>query len=129
MLKNLFKKFINEINSFHPTIKFTADWSKEKVDFLDAEVTLNNGVLSTNLFVKPTDTHHFLDPTSCHPYHRKKGIHYNQTLRLNRICSHNSNFHRRCNELERLLFEKGYSKEIVRKQVLRAHEYSRESLF
>ena len=27
------KEFINEINSFHPTIKFTADWSKEKVSF------------------------------------------------------------------------------------------------
>ena len=27
------KEFINEINSFHPTVKFTADWSKEKVIF------------------------------------------------------------------------------------------------
>ena len=65
------KEFINEINSFHPTIKFTADWSKEKVSFLDVDVTLNNGVLSTELFVKPTETHQFLDPTSCHPYHCK----------------------------------------------------------
>ena len=31
------KWFINEINSFHPTIKFTADWAKEKV-----KVTLKN---------------------------------------------------------------------------------------
>ena len=29
------KEFINEINSFHQTIKFTADCSKEKVKFLD----------------------------------------------------------------------------------------------
>ena len=86
------KEFLNEINSFHSTIKFTADWSKEKVNFLDVEVTLNNGVLSTDLFVKPTDTHQFLDPTSCHPYHCKKGIPYSQTLRLNRICSDNNNF-------------------------------------
>ena len=50
------KEFINETNSFHSTIKFTADLSKEKVNFLDVEVTLNNGVLSTDLFVKPTDT-------------------------------------------------------------------------
>ena len=27
------KEFINEINSFHPTIRFTADCSKEKVNF------------------------------------------------------------------------------------------------
>ena len=32
-------------------------------------------------------THQFLDPTSSHPYHFKKGILYSQNLRLNRICS------------------------------------------
>ena len=86
------KEFLNEINSSHSKIKFTVDWSKEKVNFLDVEVTLNNGILSTDLLVKPTDTHQFLDPTSCHPYHCKKGIPYSQTLRLNRICSDNNNF-------------------------------------
>ena len=70
--EELLKEFLNEINSFHSTIKFTADWSKEKVNFLYVEVTLNNGVLSTNLFVKPTDKHQFLDPTFCHPYYCKK---------------------------------------------------------
>ena len=100
------KELINEINSFHPTIKFTADWSKEKVNFLDVEVTLNNGVLSTDLFVKPTDTHQFLDPTSCHHYHCKKATPYSQTLKL-KICSDNSNFDKRCNELESWSFGKG----------------------
>ena len=33
------KEFINEINSFHPTIKITAGWSKEKVNILNVEVT------------------------------------------------------------------------------------------
>ena len=98
--EELLKEFINEINSFHSTIKFAADWSKEKICFLDVEVTLNNGVLSTDLFVKPTDTHQILNPASCHPYHCKKGIPYSQTLRLNRICSDNNNFDKRCNELD-----------------------------
>ena len=73
-------------------------------------------------------THQFLDPTSCHPYHCKKGIPYSQTLILNRICSDNSNFDKRCNELERWLFEKGYTEKMVKKQVLQAREHSRESL-
>ena len=101
---------------------------KKKVSFLDVEVTLNNGVLSTDLFVKPTDTHQFFDPTSPHRYHCKKGIPYSQTLRLNRICSDNNNFDKRCNELESWLLEKRYSAKMVRKQVLRAREHSRESL-
>ena len=80
------------------------------------------------MFVMPTDTHQFLDLTSFHPYHCKKGIPYSQTFRLNRISSDNSNFDKRCNELESWLFEKGYSEKMVRKQVLRAREHSRESL-
>ena len=51
------KEFINEINSFHPTIIFKASWSKEKLNVLDVEVTPKNSVLSTDLFVKPTETH------------------------------------------------------------------------
>ena len=51
------KKFLIEINSLHATIKFTADWSNEKGNFLNVEVTLKNGILSPDLFVKPTDTH------------------------------------------------------------------------
>ena len=62
------KKIINDINSFHSTIKFTANWSKEKVNFLDVEINLKNGVLSTDLFVKLTNTHQFLDPTSYYPF-------------------------------------------------------------
>ena len=37
---------------------------------------------------------------SCHPYHCKKDIPYSHTLRLNRICSDNSNFDKRYDELE-----------------------------
>ena len=51
------KEFINEINSFHPTTKFKASWSKEKLNVLDVEVKSKTGVLSINLFVKPTETH------------------------------------------------------------------------
>ena len=80
------------------------------------------------MLVKPTDTHQFFDPTSCHPYHCKKDIPYSQTLRLNRICSDNNNFDKRCNEPESWLLEKGYSEKMVRKQLLRGHEHSRESL-
>ena len=47
---------------------------------------------------------------------------------FNKICSNNSNFDKQCNKLESWLFEKSYSEKMVRIQVLRAHEHSRESL-
>ena len=71
---------------FHSAINVTAEYSKEKVNFLDVNIKLIHGKLKTDLFVLTTNTHQFLDPTSCHSYHCKKGIPYCQALRLNRIC-------------------------------------------
>ena len=80
------------------------------------------------MFVKPTDTHQFSDPTSSHPYHCKKGIPYSQALRFNRICSDDENFDKRCNDLEKRLMERGYSEKMTRKQILKAQEHSRNHL-
>ena len=113
---------------FHPTIKFTAEYSKEKVNFLDLNIKVIDRELKIDLFVKTTDTHQFLDPTSSHPYHCKKGIPYSQALRLNRICSDNANFDKRCNNLEKWLTERSYNEKMVRNQILRAREHSRNDL-
>ena len=92
---------------FRPTIKFSAEYSNKEVDFLDLNITLIVGELKTDLLVKPLDTQQFLDPTSSHPYHCKKGIPYSENLKLNRIYSDNENFDKRCDDLEKWLMEKG----------------------
>ena len=43
--------------------------------------------LKTDLFVKDKDTHQYLDFSSCHTFHTKKGIPYGQALRIRRIVS------------------------------------------
>ena len=115
-------------NRFHSTIKFTAEYSKEEGNFLDVNIKIIDGKLKTDLFVKPTDMHQFLDPNSCHPYHCKKGIPYSQALRLNRICLDNETFDRCCNDLEKWLMERGYTQKMIRKKILSAQEYSRNDL-
>ena len=67
------KVFMKQVNMFHSTIKFTAEYSNEEVNFLDVNSKLLDGELKTDLLVKPKDKHQFLDPTSCHPCHCKKG--------------------------------------------------------
>ena len=37
------EKFLNELNSFHLTIKFTAEYSKETINFLDVNIRLVRG--------------------------------------------------------------------------------------
>ena len=100
--KESLKVFTEQVNMFHSTIKFTAEYSKDEVNVLDVNnIKLIDRELKTDLFIKPKDTHQFLDPTSWHSYHCKKGIPYSQALRLNRICSDNKNFVRGCNDLKK----------------------------
>ena len=44
------EKFLNKLNSFHPTIKFTAEYSKETIHVLD--ITIRYVELMTDLDVK-----------------------------------------------------------------------------
>jgi len=111
--------FIGEINQAHPTIKFTAEWSKESVSFLDTTVKLEDGQLVTDLFVKPTDTHRYLAANSCHPRHCKEAIPYSQALRMRRICSSDESFNRRTTELKEHLVCRGYNSSLVQQQLER----------
>ena len=56
--------------------------------------------LTTDLYVKPTDSHQYLHASSCHVFHAKAYIPYSQACQLNKICSEGSFFDKRCNELE-----------------------------
>ena len=111
------KNFLEILNSYHPTIKSTANYSR-KISFLDVEVIKGNQLVN-NLYIKPTDTHRYLHASSCHVFH---------ALRLNRICSENSFFVKRCNDLEIWLKGRGYSGKLVRKQILKARKFSRAEL-
>ena len=46
--ENKLKSFIDKINKAHPTIKFTAEWSKTSINFLDVTVSLIEGVIETD---------------------------------------------------------------------------------
>ena len=79
--------FLDLLNSCHPSIKFTADYNKNNINFLDVSVIRSGNKLITDLYVKPTDTHQYLHASSCHVFHSKMAIPYSQILRLNCIAS------------------------------------------
>ena len=122
------QKFLETLNCYHATIKFTAEYSRAKINFLDVTVMKKGNQLVTDLYVKPTDTHQYLHASSCHVSHCKKSIPFSQALRLNRICSENAFFDKRCNELELWLKEKAYSGKLVRGQILKARKCSRSEV-
>jgi len=54
------KTFLHYLNSIHPTIRFTHEYSNslhQTLSFLDVQVHLNNKQIQTDLHTKPTDKH------------------------------------------------------------------------
>ena len=75
------KKFMEGPNNFLPNLRFTYDSSKKRVAFLDINVSLKNGSVTTDLHTKSTDCHQYLHCSSSPPDHIKNSIIYSQILR------------------------------------------------
>ena len=83
--------------------------------FLDVSVSVDNsGNITTDLYVKPTDTQQYLMATSFNPNHTKRSIPYSQALR---ICSSKESAKIRCSELVDCLAKRGYNKRKTNKQI------------
>ena len=123
------KEFFSHINKIDPSIQFEQPltYSLETVNFLDVTVTKVGDKLKTDLYTKPTDTHQYLDFSSCHPFHIKRSIPYSQALRLRRICSEDTDFRDRIKELKGWLAKRGYDMNMVDKQVDEATKISRDN--
>ena len=105
------KSFIDFLNSIHPSIKFTHEYSNslhQTLPFLDVQVHLINNHIETDLHTKPTNKHQYLLKTSCHPNHTKKVIPFSLFLRIRRLCSTETFFDQRSRELIEYLIKRGY---------------------
>ena len=117
---------MEDLNQAHHTIKFTVEWSRSSIPFLDTRVLLENGRLSTDLHVKPTDTHQYLAANSCHPCHCKEAIPFSQALRMRCICSINNDFKKRTLEQKSHLLHRSYKPSFVQDEIDRASHIRRE---
>ena len=109
------------MNTIHPSIQFTSDYSFKTINFLNVAVTVeSSGDITTDLYTKPTDTHQYLLNTSCHPNHTKRSIPYSQALSIFRICSNLTTANMRCEELTKFLVNRGHGLKAVTEQINRA---------
>ena len=67
-------------------IKFEIHLSINQVHFLDVTISLKHGKLITTLFNKATDSHFYLNTSSCHPSHILKNMPKGQFIPLRHIC-------------------------------------------
>ena len=110
-------QFLNELNNFHSNLKFTYETSSCTVNFLDLNVSLRNGALHTDLYIKPTDGHQYLHYQSSHPLHIKNSIPYSQALRVSRICSSEKDFKTHVSHMKEWFLARGYPEIVVNNQI------------
>ncbi|XP_065925150.1 uncharacterized protein [Magallana gigas] len=109
--------FITFANSFHNSIKFTVDISSSKNVFLDTTSTLEYGEIKFSLHTKPTDSHLYLKPSSCHPPHTFRGIPKGLTTRIKRICFSNEIFEEQSRILKSHLCNRGYKAHTIQSAI------------
>ena len=120
------QQFYELCNNLNPHIKFEQTTSPTNIAFLDVQVILKEGKITTDLYTKPTDTHQYLNWNSCHPRHTKTVIPYSLSLRPRRICSSDELFKTRARELHNNLLERGYRDTLIRDSINKARQLSRE---
>ena len=81
-----FTDYLNE-NVLPEKIVFEMENSREKLSFLDVNIGLREGYLITEIYPKPTDSHQYLNPKSCHPPSVANNNQLGVALRVRRNCS------------------------------------------
>ena len=107
-------QFITAVNSFHPALKYTWEISDTSLAFLDIKVSVEGNGLCTIVHYKPTDSRSYLLYSSSHPSHVKNSIPYSQFLRLRRLCSEDSDFSLKSEEMCEFFDKRGYLASVVK---------------
>ena len=123
------EKWITHLNQYHPTIKFTNEWSNKEICFLDTKVKVDQkGKLYTDLYVKPTDTNSYLNYNSAHPPTCKNSLPYSQLLRIKRICTKSNDFDKHAKTKINEFKIKNYPEKILQEALAKVESLNRNEL-
>ena len=120
--------FNNWINSLHPRLKFTMEYSTSSIVFLDLRISTSGTLLLTEMYSKSSDTHAYLMPTSCHPTHVCRNIPKGIMKRVKRNCSNDFKCEEGFMEYKEYLAKRGYSNQLIEEAITEAKVTPREQL-
>ena len=105
--------------SFGLALTFKICSFDEYLEFLDIKYKFSpNGEARTDLFIKETDSHRFLDFGSHHPRATFRSIVYSQGIRYRRIISNQSDFDQRLEDLKSYFVSCNYPVKMVEETLL-----------
>ena len=109
-------EFFTYLNSINSDLKFTMEIGRNKLCFLDLEITLTSeNKLTTSVYSKPTDSHLYLHADSCHNKSSIDGIAKGVALRLRRICSTDEEYEKKAEEYSTFLTRRKHDQKNVKR--------------
>ena len=120
-------QFLSFLNNCHNSIKFEFNYSHEKVNFLDTITYIDNALIKTTLYTKPTDKKQYLHYTSSHPPHVKKAIPYSQAVRYRRIIEDDQMLSSQIQVLKQKFIQRGYPSQLLDTQLNRVFTLDRKN--
>ena len=106
--------------------------SKQDLVFLDTKVHLREGYLIPEVYSKPTDSHEYLHPKSCHPSQVAKNNPYSVALRVRRNCSDrvpdDKMFTENLVKYKAYLLESGYASDGIDKHFIKVAKLKRKDV-
>lgn len=119
--------FLDWLNSQNDQLKFTMEFG-DSIAYLDVTVYDENGFIKTKLHSKPTDTHAYLLPSSCHPLHVCEAIPKSVARRVKKL-NDPSNYENSVETFTKYLLNRGYSENSIREAFGSQNEVERQSLY
>lgn len=125
--------FIQQLNTLHPTIKFTADINNTSLPYLDIKLHKGSrfrttGILDIAPYSKPCHTHTYLHYSSCHPRHTFKGIVIGEAKRTIRNSSDLQTYNTHISDLITHFIHRGYPRKFLKKTLANITYSSRTQL-
>ena len=112
--------FLTSLNSLHPTIKFSFEYNKNTITFLDLNIYKGPSFSTTNILdvethIKPTNKQAYIHATSYHPPGASKGVAIGEMKRYLRTNSQIGTFNKYKAKHWFNLRKRGYSPGFIRK--------------
>ena len=111
-------EFLDFLNSIYPTIKFTINYSKISLEFLDVLVSIKMNdtepKITTSVYSKPTNVHQYIMPNSATPKSSLQGIAKGVATRIRRICSEEVDFIQTSENYQKKLVDRGYNESFIK---------------
>ena len=125
-------EFLNYLNSIYPTIKFTVNFSKESLEFLDVLISIKRDEteckITTSVYSKPTNVHQYIMPNSATPQSSLQGIAKGVATRVRRICSEEDDFQNVSKKYQQRLVDRGYNEAFIAEEFSHVAKVDRKTI-